>query len=544
MCGGYRFYVSLLEGVKDLEPRSLAVVGGAAIGLVGTALLLRATVRRGRAVNELAASIEPNGPAPSEVPSLRLHGPVGVALALLVPVVAAVAVLSQRNEFARCFEAYLQHAELPGCTGTSWWVDGAVDQIELLGLAGLLWLPLLPLSAVTLGLSIACGARAGRLRKLLALDEAALVEEHGRYRVDAQRGHHAARDWLLMNRGPSTARYVIVALASALLGPGLLAAGVVHQIFRLEEAVHVARLAGPTGSTAHSRFDLAIANTYDLLGGYSAAALLGLAIAVVLALVLLAPASPPRAARPALARCSSGASSPAARLRTVGPVIAGVLCLLLALPAAIGNAHPAPAFAKPFRSDGLVDRTKLQVPQLQGPDSVVDAPHVTIGYGAGLKVLLDGNWVGQVGGEADELEELALRKKELWSSFHPNRAYPGVVLVSADRRLTAAQLAPFLSALRRTGHTTLLLHLSQEQKLDPPPLGVWTTASSHSAVRVSLAWHKDLPTLERAHRERLARGQASEGYQVIHPSADLGFDALAAVAVVARHGGGRAVIAL
>jgi biopolymer transport protein ExbD len=71
------------------------------------------------------------------------------------------------------------------------------------------------------------------------------------------------------------------------------------------------------------------------------------------------------------------------------------------------------------------------------------------------QVLVDGTLVGAVDDAGERLTELLRRKRELWSSFHPARPFPGVVLLEVDQNLPYGSVARLTRACGAAGYATV-----------------------------------------------------------------------------------------
>jgi len=206
-------------------------------------------------------------------------------------------------------------------------------------------------------------------------------------------------------------------------------------------------------------------------------------------------------------------------LAVAAPLLGACLCLLASLPLRAENAHPV------AKSASLVDMTQrwevrgVELPSPDGPDELVGAPQLVIHRD--LKATLDGQDLGAGPAALVELENMAKRKRELWRSFHPAKPFAGVMVLSADRRMTTAQLEPFLRAAVRAGYTTLQLHCDRVHEFAHPPLGVWRSIHRNSAATIKLGGSEARPEAAVA----LALGGSSD------------YAALAAAAVALRHEG-------
>ncbi|MBI4951974.1 MAG: biopolymer transporter ExbD [Myxococcales bacterium] len=83
-----------------------------------------------------------------------------------------------------------------------------------------------------------------------------------------------------------------------------------------------------------------------------------------------------------------------------------------------------------------VDKS-ITLPNAENVEDVIEAPMVAVN---GQSVMVDGTPAGNTRAirdagkvqKVDELFELLKRKKELWSSFHPDKAFPGVAILQVD----------------------------------------------------------------------------------------------------------------
>lgn len=96
-----------------------------------------------------------------------------------------------------------------------------------------------------------------------------------------------------------------------------------------------------------------------------------------------------------------------------------------------------------FSASGEIGVDKnIQLPQAENVDSVVEAPMVAVN---GNQVLVDGVVAGNTRAieelgkmqKVDQLFDLLKRKRELWKSFHPNKPFPGVVILQIDENVHA-----------------------------------------------------------------------------------------------------------
>ena len=214
-------------------------------------------------------------------------------------------------------------------------------------------------------------------------------------------------------------------------------------------------------------------------------------VAAVLLMVALA----------ALATSRHAASSrwvPPPFLPAVAARVTVALALLVAAaPLARENAHPVPARAQARAAS--FGHFAVSPPRLRGNDDVPEAPEIHLGDA----VTMDGMPLADVA----ELEELLRRKRELWESFHPNRPFPAIVRVAADRLASPERLRRWLGAVRRAGfdHATLLLSVSVP--FEHPPLGVADGWRDVTGVTIDLSCATNAQRVddEAPHVEALAR---------------------------------------
>jgi biopolymer transport protein ExbD len=96
-----------------------------------------------------------------------------------------------------------------------------------------------------------------------------------------------------------------------------------------------------------------------------------------------------------------------------------------------------------FSASGEIGVDKnITLPQAENVEDVVEAPMVAVN---GNQVLVDGSLAGSTRAiedvgrmqKIDELFDVLKRKRELWTSFHPQKPFPGVAILQVDEDVPA-----------------------------------------------------------------------------------------------------------
>lgn len=470
-----RFAFSPLRGLLELEPSSvgIAIAGlGSVAGLGGA---LWALHRRHRRLGEQLTRLD-EGQLPDELPVSGPMTPVALAaLTLLVPVVTAAIVVDRRLELHRCLTETAR--DTIDCSHQA--LQAVVIQQDL-AWGAIVWMLTIPLAGVALGLMTSIRWRRAYLASMQAA--AGGASEDGRYRLGPRgRQDESLRRHLV--RRPSSVRMALAIWGLAGLAALSLASGILRTFTTLID--HLA--AGhPMAGDATWRLEPGLTDAASPLQSHATAAL-GLLIAAVALFAVTRRATSSRWAPPT----RSGALA----LRG----LAAVACLCMALPYAGENAHPVPARALDASLTTYVASLPLSLPPLRGDPDVPEAPELVLGPGATMD--------GQPLKDLDDFEDLMRRKRELWASFHPERPFPSLVRVAADRHASPERLRRWLGAARRGGFDTAVLLLSQTVPFDHPPLGVMDAWHDLTGVRVDLVCETSQVRIdhEAPHVEALAR---------------------------------------
>jgi hypothetical protein len=97
----------------------------------------------------------------------------------------------------------------------------------------------------------------------------------------------------------------------------------------------------------------------------------------------------------------------------------------------------------------------VEVPSASHTADVIDAPIVTVSLDA---VLVDGSPAGDARATSDGVQRvegltnILKAKRELWKETHPNKAFPGAVLLEIDRRTSAAVVKSILRTAALAGY--------------------------------------------------------------------------------------------
>jgi hypothetical protein len=102
-------------------------------------------------------------------------------------------------------------------------------------------------------------------------------------------------------------------------------------------------------------------------------------------------------------------------------------------------------------------RPPIEFPSASQTVGIVDAPMVRVSLDA---ILVDGSPAGDVRGSDpsdgvqrfDVLFNILKGKRELWKQTHPNRAFPGAVLLEVDRRAPARVVKSVLRTAALAGY--------------------------------------------------------------------------------------------
>lgn len=96
-----------------------------------------------------------------------------------------------------------------------------------------------------------------------------------------------------------------------------------------------------------------------------------------------------------------------------------------------------------FSANGeMIPDKSIKLPQAENVLEVVDAPMIAVN---GNQVLVDGQSAGSTRAiedmgrlqKIDELFERLKRTRELWTSFHPGKVFPGVAILQIDQDVPA-----------------------------------------------------------------------------------------------------------
>lgn len=447
---------SALDALWHHEPAAMSILGGGLVSLVGLGGLLLALRRRHQAMGGAWSALD-HGDLPTQAPPpLTKATLAAVALALFMPVLTVAVTMHDRAALRACIESNLV-GEPADCTA---WGGLGYSVGQHLGWGMVVMVLLLPIAVLVMATLTYLRWRGDYIRALVAL----ATRRGGtseRYRQTACEHDVGALRRLLARRPPgfgiAIALWGAVGLAMVAFG-----SGVVRSL--------TTAISGLNGVHLHGNLDARLAESASMLDPHLivAGAFMGVAFGILVA----------------VRRSTEDWSHPPSWRATAARFALGTGCLVLASPLAAENANPVPASVRHFNAQAAaIARLPITPPNVVGN---CDVP-----YGIQLDMFdraveLDGQLVGDtMRGDTDELEDMLRRKRELWLSFHPDRAFPGAVNVAVDGRTSVAKLRPWLEAVRRAGYHDAIIISLQTVPFAQAPLGVW--ASWHRLTGVGVA---------------------------------------------------------
>ncbi len=113
----------------------------------------------------------------------------------------------------------------------------------------------------------------------------------------------------------------------------------------------------------------------------------------------------------------------------------------------------------------------VTLPKAENTLDMIDAPLVAI---AGSQILVDGNLAGNTRAiedskrlqRIDELFNVLKGKRELWKQLHPNKEFPGVVVLQIDQDVTAIVVKSVFQTAAFSGYpnVSFMVNMIPKQK--------------------------------------------------------------------------------